>query len=70
MSYRKISVNGRPYEYVIGATHLKVKGLDPVKIEDIGQVWDIIKEDDGTEKKLYTCTPSNVRTYIETMVKE
>ena len=65
MTYRNISVNGRQYEYVIGATYLKVKGLDPVSVEKVGQVWDVIKLDDGTEKKLYTVTPKNVRDYIQ-----
>lgn len=70
MSYRKISVDSVVYEYVIGVTHLKVKGLEPVQIAEIGQVWDVIKEDGGLEKKLYTCTPSNVREYIISQVKE
>lgn len=38
MSYRKINVNGREYQYVIGRTHTKIKGIDAFKNEEIGQI--------------------------------
>ncbi len=37
MSYRKITVDGKVHEYVIGKTHTKIKGLGVWKNEDIGR---------------------------------
>jgi hypothetical protein len=36
MSYRKITVDGTTYEYVIGRTKLKIKGLGLYEIAKIG----------------------------------
>ena len=38
MSYRKIEVDGTEYQYVIGKTHLKVKGVGVWPKEDIGEI--------------------------------
>jgi hypothetical protein len=35
--YRKITVNGTVYEYVVGKTHVKVKGLDIWPKEAVGK---------------------------------
>ena len=36
MSYRKITVDGKQYEYVIGKTHTKIKGLGLFLNTEIG----------------------------------
>lgn len=38
MTYRKIMVDGKQFEYVVGKSHTKVKGLALFKNEDIGQM--------------------------------
>ena len=37
MSYRKITVNGQEYQYVIGKTHVKIKGLGVWSKAEIGK---------------------------------
>lgn len=37
MSYRKLTVNGKTYEYVIGKTHVKVKGVGVWPKEEVGE---------------------------------
>lgn len=40
MSYRKITVDDKEYEYVIGSAMVKVKGFEAVPREQVGQtVW-------------------------------
>lgn len=41
MSYRKINVDGKRYEYVIGKTHTKVKGVGVFLNEKIGKMVEI-----------------------------
>jgi len=36
MSYRKITVDGKTYEYVVGRTHLKIKGFGLFATAEIG----------------------------------
>ena len=36
MSYRKIVVDGKTYEYVVGKTHVKVKGLGVWPNQEMG----------------------------------
>jgi len=38
MSYRKITVDGKDYQYTVGRTHVKVHGFDAVSKESIGQI--------------------------------
>ena len=39
MGYRKITVDGKQYEYIIGKTHTKVKGMKKVfENEKIGNI--------------------------------
>lgn len=33
MGYRKITVDGRDFNYVVGATHFKVQGLGAIPLE-------------------------------------
>lgn len=37
MSYRKITVDGIQYEYVVGKTHVKIKGIGVWPKEEIGE---------------------------------
>lgn len=37
MSYRKINVAGKSYEYVVGQTHVKIKGLGAWPKEEVGE---------------------------------
>lgn len=57
MSYRKINVNGTEYEYTIGETFTKVRGLDAFKNSDIGDP--IV----GVKDQFYV-TPYNVKNAI------
>ncbi len=36
MSYRKLTIDGKEYEYTIGRTHTKIKGLGAFTNEEIG----------------------------------
>lgn len=38
MSYRKITVDGKEYEYTIGRTHVKVKGVGVWPKEEVGEI--------------------------------
>jgi hypothetical protein len=37
MTYRKITVNNVEYEYVIGKTHVKIKGIGVWPKEEVGE---------------------------------
>lgn len=41
MAYRKITVDGKVYEYSIGKSHTKIKGIGVFKNEDIGKRFTI-----------------------------
>ena len=38
MSYRKITVDDKPYQYVIGKTHVKIKGVGAWPKEEVGAI--------------------------------
>ena len=38
MSYRKITVDGNEYEYVVGKSHIKVKGVGVWPKEEVGEI--------------------------------
>ena len=40
MSYRKITVDNVEYEYVVGKTHVKVKGVGSWQKSEVGHVID------------------------------
>ena len=44
MSYRKITVDGKVYEYTVGDTHLKVKGVGVFPKEEFGKKVEILCE--------------------------
>jgi hypothetical protein len=39
MSYRKLEVNGQVFEYSIGRTHTKIRGVGAYKNEDVGNEY-------------------------------
>ena len=39
MSYRKIEVDGQVFEYSIGRTHTKIRGVGAYKNEDVGKEY-------------------------------
>lgn len=40
MSYRKLEVNGQVFEYSIGRTHTKIRGVGAYKNEEVGKQSD------------------------------
>ena len=44
MSYRKITVNGQQYEYVVGKKNTKIKDIGVFDNEIIGESFDVICE--------------------------
>lgn len=39
MSYRKLEVDGQVFEYSIGKTHTKIRGVGAYKNEDVGREY-------------------------------
>ena len=39
MAYRNITVEGKDYQYVVGKTHVKVRGLEAVEKSGIGDEY-------------------------------
>lgn len=62
MSYRKIIVDGKQYEYSIGKTHTKIKGMEVYKNSDIG---DEIESTTSYEIQGYVVSPYNVANAIK-----
>lgn len=67
MSYRKIEVDGDTYEYVVGKTHLKVKGLGAISKTEFAEahpIYDVsplgCKFFMGTEYRVTSKTVSNM----------
>ena len=50
MGYRNINVNGQDYQYVIGRTHTKIKGLGAYRNEDVGQIQTYMMYNDITDE--------------------
>ena len=50
MGYRNINVNGQDYQYVIGRTHTKIKGLGAYRNEDVGQIQKYVMYNDITDE--------------------
>lgn len=38
MGYRNITVDGVPHKYVVGKTHVKVRGMNAVRKEEVGTI--------------------------------
>lgn len=58
MSYRKIEVNGKTYEYVVGRSHVKIRGPNLSKVLPKAQVGQPIGED------RYVVSPANIRNIV------
>ncbi len=76
MSYRKIEVDGIGYEYTVGRTHVKVKGLGVALTEDVGRKVDVVNYCDchpscdvvESETKKIAVQPADVARWIRSMV--
>lgn len=71
MSYRKIEVNGKTYEYTVGKTHLKIRGLGVIDKQSIGTKIQEKCECCGEPNGHYhtgVITPKIVREYIESNI--
>lgn len=68
MSYRKITVNDTRYEYVIGRTNTRIRGLKPKEIflnSEIGTRADPLAEKKFNNRApLYQVTPAVIRALI------
>lgn len=74
MSYRKITVNDKQYEYVIGKVNTKIKGIGLFENKKIGDIesprddlGDSISDYDPNwrEDAVYAVKPSTIRRLIE-----
>lgn len=73
MTYRKLVINEKTYEYVIGKSHTRIKGIGVFLNNDIGSKHDILCECCGTPmSELYNdptaitnrVLPSDIKTMI------
>jgi hypothetical protein len=64
MSYRKIDVAGREYEYTIGKTHTKIKGIGVFHNEDIGTPNTTCPNKDIYGDAAVSVTPANIKRKI------
>lgn len=66
MSYRKITVDGVNYQYIIGKYYVKIRGLGAWPKQDIGVVVDQDINDHGAETiEVY---PSHIKQKIQEVV--
>lgn len=67
MSYRKIEVNGKTYEYSIGRTHTKIRGVGAYKNEDVGKEYNISDSfcADWETYKALQVRPSDLASFIK-----
>ena len=61
MSYRKITVNDKQYEYVVGKQYTKIKNVGTFRNDQIGTI--ACYDDHGKNK--YAVTPAVVKRMIE-----
>lgn len=71
MSYRKIEVNGKVYEYSVGRTHTKIRGIGAYKNEEVGNMtYDLLynymtDEWEQSNPYLVSVTPKNIADFIK-----
>ncbi|MCS4089978.1 hypothetical protein [Rhizobium sp. BK176] len=58
MSYRKIEVNGTTYEYVVGRSHVKIRGPNFSKVLTKAEVGQPIGDD------RYVVSPANIKNIV------
>lgn len=61
MSYRKIEVNGKIYEYVIGQINIKIKGVGVFSTVEVGSA---ATREEPEFEKVKPVTPANIRDLI------
>lgn len=61
MSYRKIEVNGKTYEYVIGQVNIKIKG---VGVFSTVETSDKAKDGEREFEEYIAVTPKDIRELI------
>lgn len=63
MSYRKIEVNGKTYEYVIGKTNIKIKGVGVFSTVEVGD--ESARKEFGEDQFRHNpVTPADIRKLI------
>lgn len=69
MSYRKIEVDGRVFEYSIGKTHTKIRHVGAFKNEDVGKVESVVmynslSDEFETEHRSVQVRPSDIANFV------
>lgn len=67
MSYRKLEVDGETFEYVVGKTHVKIRGMGAFLLEEVGEpktFYDETPTGKVIEYVQYFVKPKNVRDFI------
>jgi hypothetical protein len=68
MSYRKITVDGQTYEYMIGKSNLKVQGFPAVDFSTLtGWTWGAIEK--AQWKRSFSIKPAEVADFIRSAIK-
>ena len=70
MSYRKIEVDGQVFEYSIGNTHTKIRGVGSYKNENVGKVesvvmYNALADEFETEYRSVQVRPSDLASFIK-----
>ena len=58
MSYRKITISGKTYEYVIGKVFIKIKDFGLFKVSEVGNKF-------AKSNNEYQCTPATIASIIK-----
>ena len=69
MAYRKIVVQGETYEYVVGRTHTKVKGLGVWPNEEVGRIHEKHEECECCGEPKSMLYPSKADLYIQKQLR-
>ena len=63
MSYRNLVIDGETYQYVVGEHYVKVRGMDAVHKNQVGQITKKFKDGKLVEKTIVT--PAHVKAFIK-----
>jgi len=64
MSYRKINVNNKDYQYTVGQSHVKVRGFEAAPLEMVGKIRKVY---DGPVDEYYwavSVRPTDIAAWI------
>lgn len=64
MSYRKLEVDGKIYQYSIGKTHTKIRHVGAWKNEEVGALRFIENPRTGEQKNHLQVTPKDLTWFI------